>query len=206
MFYQEFNDPVLRFGDILRGYVATFPKIIEPKVDIYKPSCDIKVSYPEFVVIMSPCCSIKDGLICLAPLIQIDANIYRNAYLSEDLTRINRKMYPNQAYGQHKWDLLPEQKKQEEEIKGLSYAYLSYFVYAKHQILQKYKLTDEIETDCYMIDFRKVYSLECNKIIKPDKAPIETKCLQLSVETRTELRNKVVYFFGRIPEEDMGAD
>ena len=192
----------------MQGFVATTPKITEP-IKLHENNyegCEVKIFYPEFVIIMSPCCSIKGGMICLAPLIKVDRNFYHNSYLSEDPTRVNRKMYPRQAWGEEKWELLPEAKKRDEELKGLSYAYLSYFVYDRHTILPKYNLTEKIETDYYMIDFRTVYSLNCNKIIKADKAPIETKRLQLSVQTRTEFRDKISYYFGRTPDEDIDID
>lgn len=204
VFYQKINDPALRFGDVLRGYVAAIPRIQEPTLSNQRHHevCDIKVSYPEFVIIMSPCCSIKEKIICLAPLIPVNKQFFRNPYLAKDLTRINRKMYPEQAWIPEQWEKLPEVKKEEERLKDLSYAFLSLFVYDHHSIFPEYTFKDGAQTGYYMIDFRMIYSLNCDKIINPNQAPLETKCLQLSIKTRAELRDKISYFFGRTPEED----
>jgi hypothetical protein len=199
VFYLETNDAALRFGDILRGYVATIPKIKEPNLHTAGVSagCDIIVSYFDFVVVMSPCCSIKEKIICLAPLIKLEATLFRNPFLRDDPTKINLKMNPQQCWIPEQWEKLPENKKQEELSKGLSYAFLSFFIYNQHQILPRYSghiKEIQFETGCYMIDFRMIYSLNCEKIINPKQAPLESKCLQLSIQTRSELRDKIDEF------------
>ena len=59
-----------------------------------------------------------------------------------------------------------------------------------------------IETNYYMADFRNTYKLYCDKIKSSEKAPLESKCLQLSVQARSELRDKISYYYARIPKED----
>jgi len=59
------------------------------------------------------------------------------------------------------------------------------------------------ETGYYMLDFRRICRIECNKVVKPEQAPLEPKVLQISIETRGELREKLAWYFGRIPKEDM---
>jgi hypothetical protein len=54
-----------------------------------------------------------------------------------------------------------------------------------------------------MIDFRRICRIECNEIVTPEQAPLKTKVLQISIETRRELRDKLTWYFGRVPEEDM---
>ena len=40
--------------------------------------------------------------------------------------------------------------------------------------------------------------------LKPEDAPIiESKVLQLSIQARSELRDKITYYYSRIPEEDV---
>jgi hypothetical protein len=59
-----------------------------------------------------------------------------------------------------------------------------------------------IETNYYMIDFRNTSKLNCERIINPKDAPLESKCLQLSIQARSELRDKIAYYYARIPKED----
>lgn len=82
------------------------------------------------------------------------------------------------------------------------------FVYAGHEILPKYSIhrkEGDIETNYYMIDFRNVSRVNCEKVITAENSPLEAKCLELSVETRAELREKVAAYFARIPKEDLLA-
>ena len=53
-----------------------------------------------------------------------------------------------------------------------------------------------------MIDFRNTYKLNYEKINPPKDAPLESKCLQLSIQARSELRDKIAWYYGRVPEED----
>jgi len=52
-----------------------------------------------------------------------------------------------------------------------------------------------------MIDFRRAFYIECDKIVR-NSHPLELKVLELSPNVRNDLRAKIAYFFGRIPEED----
>jgi hypothetical protein len=211
VFYQKEIDPVLRFGDIIKGYVAIVPIIKQPNQPTIMPTLDweIRVSYPEFLAVLSPCCSIKDSLICLAPLIQVQKNFFMNPYYKDDLTRINRKMEPRCAFIPDKFDKKSPSEKQEILNKELSYALLHYFVYEQHPLFPSYNVTvrgETVETGYYMIDFRMIYSLKCQQIIKPNNAPIETKLLQLAIQARAELREKIAHYYGRVAEEDKSYD
>ena len=62
---------------------------------------------------------------------------------------------------------------------------------------------DNIETKYYMIDFKNIHKLNCDKINSPEDAPLQSKCLQLSVQTRSELREKISNYYARIPKEDL---
>ena len=53
-----------------------------------------------------------------------------------------------------------------------------------------------------MIDFRNIYKLSCEKIITPKDAPLESKCLQLSIQARSDLRTKIADYYARVPKED----
>jgi hypothetical protein len=210
LFYQDTLDEALRFGDVLKGYVATTPLIPSPYKSNEKDSgYEIRVSYPEFVVVLSPCCSIKDNLICLAPLTIIQTTLFKNPFFREDLTRLNRRNNPQDAYSPEDWERLSPKDKDEILIKGPSYSFLSFFVYDEHLIFPNYSIKirgNEFDIRYYMIDFRTIYSLKCPKITSPEDAPRDTKCLQLSIQSRKELREKIVHFFGRTAQEDVEDD
>ena len=71
-----------------------------------------------------------------------------------------------------------------------------------HKLLYNFTQQKQIETNYYMVDFRNTYKLYCDKIKSPEKAPLESKCSQLSVQARSELRDKISYYYERIPKED----
>ncbi len=207
MFYNDTNDKALRFGDVLRGYVLAASNIEQPILDAnYK----INVDLPIFCVVLTPCCSIGDNIISLSPLIQIYSSFFRNPYFIEDFTRINRKMEPQQSVSADIWAKFPPEEQQKRLEKGISYALLELFIYEKNNLFPEYEIslkrdhtTEKHKTNYYMIDFRNIYKINCSKIVNSKDAPFESKCLQLSVETRSELRDKIAYYYGRPPDEDI---
>ena len=63
----------------------------------------LEIQQPLFFVVLSPCCSISDGMLLLAPLTSVRAAFYNNPYFAEDLTRINRVLAPEQAVPPDVW-------------------------------------------------------------------------------------------------------
>ena len=196
-------DKSLRFGDILKGYIATFPCVEYPfwGDNNSELTCQIKVSYPKYVVVMTPCCSIKDKLINLVPVLPISKKLAQNPYFSADFTRINREIKPEFSVPPVALEKMSPDDKEKLLSKGISYSFLNLFVYDQNPLFSSY-IINETETNCYMIDFKQMYSLECSKIMAPDQSPIESKVLQLSISARSELRQKLVAYLGRVPEED----
>lgn len=206
MFYAKEMSEALRFGDVLRGYFSTTPVIKEPALKEPIKRYNIDVNTPIFSVVMDPCCQIGNKVISLNPLIPIRSSFFDNPYLAEDLTRMNRKMEPKQAIPPHAWEQLTLEQKQERLAVGLEYAFVSLFVYEKHDLLPKYPVhrrEKDIETNFYMINFRDTHKLCCDKIITPTDAPLESKVLELSIETRSQLRDKVASYYARAPPEDI---
>ncbi|KAF5415420.1 MAG: hypothetical protein C5S48_05780 [Candidatus Methanogaster sp.] len=208
MFYAEKTDNYLRFGDVIGGYILPNTTIKEPilsfKSESHNYTIDVELSYS---VVLTPCCSIGESTISLTPLIKVRSNFFKNPYFAEDLTRINRKMEPQQAYSPVEWgkfSLEAQQRHLEEEI---NYALLNLFIYEENEIFKKYTLRGR-EITYYMINFRDIYTMKCAMIkrpeeLKPEDAPIiESKVLQLSIQARSELRDKIVFYYSRIPEED----
>lgn len=211
MFYEKDIDNALRFGDVLRGYITVTPNIKSP---ILMPSdlnkgYNIDINLPMFSVIISPCCSIgKDNIIAFTPLIEVRNTFFNNPYFKEDLTRINRKMEPQLALPPNKWNSLPPEGKQKHfqdaGKDGKIYTFLHIFIYEGCDLFLKYpvnmKQGENVQTNYYMIDFRNTYKLYSDKI--KSKAPLKSRCLQLSRQARAELRDKISYYYARVPKED----
>jgi len=210
MFYAEERDKALRFGDVLRGYFSTTPVIKEPILKEPIESYNIDVNLPVFSVVMDPCCQIGKKTISLTPLIPIRGSFFDNPYLAEDLTRVNRKMDPQQAIPPRAWKEMTAEQKTERLAVGREYAFVNLFVYEKHDLLPKYIVHrprgKNIETNYYLINFRDIHKLRCDKIKSPEDAPLESKVLQLHVETRKELRGKVASYYGTPPPEDRALE
>lgn len=205
MFYEREPEDVLRFGDVVRGYVLSAPRIDSPGISPpvrYR----VEVHSPMFAAIMSPCCSIGDGTLAISPLIEVLPGFFKNPYFVDDLTNINRRMPPDKAVAPDVWEGLPVNERQGRLSAGDAYALVEYFIYGPHDSLPKYTVNRKggpIQTGCYMLDFRRIYRIECDKVANAKQAPLEPKLLQISIETRGELRDKLAWYFGRTPKEDM---
>ena len=208
MFYAEETDNYLRFGDVVRGYILPNTTIKEPilsfKSESHNYTIDVEMPYS---VVLTPCCSIGESTISLTPLIKVRSNFFKNPYFAEDLTRINRKMEPQQAHSPGEWKNFSLEEQQRYLAEGINYALLNLFIYDENEIFKKYTLRKR-EITYYMINFKGTYTMKCAMIkrpeeLKPEDAPIiESKVLQLSIQARSELRDKIVYYYSRIPEED----
>ena len=136
-------------------------------------------------------------------------NPTRLPYLEEDLSRLNHSMSPQEAVSPDMWDKMSEDEKQRKlDLSHLkSFAFVEYFIYAPHDLLPEYELKPKgqngrIKTGFYMIDFRSLYRIVCKQVNSAKQSPTETKILQLSIQARSNLRDKFVHYFNRVPEED----
>ena len=205
MFYQENMDEALRFGDVVKGFIITTPNINKPFSTMISEDYSIEINMPTFSVVVSPCCSIGDKIISLTPLIKLRNTFFDNPFFQDDLTRINRQMEPENTLPPDVWKKLSDDEREKRLEKGLGYAFLELFIYEQNDLFPKYTIhrkRGDIETNYYMIDFRDTYKLNCEKIITPKNSPLDSKCLQLSVQTRAELRDKISYYYARVPQED----
>lgn len=212
MFYAEEPSRALRFGDVVRGFVAATPKVDRPRLEVTSDengsSFSLLVSQSPFSVILSPCCSIGDKVLSLAPLVKILPSFLKNPYFSEDLTRINRQMEPEQTVAPDVWAKLPDAEQEKRRATGLGYALVEYFIFASHDLLPTYSIKSKekaIELNTYMVDFRRTYQIQCSTINTPADSPLDAKYLELTATTRKELREKIAYYYGRTPQEDTAA-
>ena len=206
-FYQDAIDPSFRFGDVLKGFVSSTPNLPEPPLASNNMDYSIKISMPSYCAIISPCCSISDQVISLSPLMPVRNTFFDNPYFEEDLTRINRLVPPDRSVPPIAWQKMLEEEKQKRLNKGMSYTFIDLFIYKEHEIFPEYKVhrrkASTILTRYYMIDFRNTFKVNCSKIKKPNVVPLKTKCLQLTIEARKELRDKISYYYGRPAKEDI---
>lgn len=202
MFYQEEMDKAFRFGDILKGFVLSSSEIYEPILKAnYYGSYKVNITIPEYCAILTPCCSIGDKVILLTPLVKINKKFFENPYFAENLTRINLRMDPEQSVSPVIWEKFADEEKEKRLAVGKRYAVLEYFIYERNQLFSEYSLGDII-TGYYMIDFRNMFKINCDRIPNQKQVPLEAKCLQLSIDSRRELREKLGYYFFRPAAED----
>ena len=208
MFYIANPSNALRFGDIVRGFVSATPNMMHPNISGLpeKSAFSLDVSHSPFSVILSPCCSIGNKVISLAPLIRIQPSFLSNPYFSEDMTHINRKMYPEKTLSNEIWSNLNDLERQKRLAIGSAYTLLNYFIFAAHDLLPPYDLKRKggeiVSVSDYMVDFGQTYQVKCDKVNTPIDAPIDAKYLELSVSTRRELREKIANYYIRTPQED----
>lgn len=195
----------MRFGDVVTGFAATSPEFKIPPSD--EPlNWRIRIIQPKHFVVLSPCCSIEKGCLLIAPLAKIRPAFLSNPYLAEDLTRINAFVPPEKTIPPNAWENLPSEEKAKRLTAGAGYVFLECFVYAPHEYLGTYQLHRQggaIQQSSYLIDFGTTFRVECDAISRDRPAPTGTKVIELTVDTRKALRNKIAAYYTRIPEEDL---
>ena len=206
-FYESIASEALRFGDVVAGFTLTVPHQIAPHPESCILDYRIEVSHPHYAAVLSPCCSIGDSTILLSPLIQVIKSWQDNPYFAEDLTRINRVMKAEQTVSASRWESFSQEEKMRRlAVHKPSYVYVEHFIYAPHPLLPIYECKRRgtvSQIGHYMVDFRKLFKVDCPEIRSATACPLQVRKLQLSRESRAELRNKLTFFFGRIPSEDL---
>jgi hypothetical protein len=206
-FYEDKPENGFRFGDVLRGFISSTPNLSDLLVSAGIADYRIEISMPRYCVVVSPCCSIEGEVISLSPLVEVRNTFFSNPYFEEDLTRINRLVPPDKSVPPDAWKKMPDDEKFKRQNNGMAYTFLEQFIYKDHDIFSEYevkrKKAPNIFTKFYMIDFRYTFRVICSKIKNPNNVPTEAKCLQLTIGTRQELRDKISHYYGRVPVEDL---
>lgn len=198
-FYSDRPDSDLRFGDIIEGSVIA--SIMAKELPM-SGNFNIEVTVPGYAVVLSPCCAIGDRTILLSPLQPIPLSYLKNPFMSEDLTRINRIMTPEQAAPPDIWSHYTHDERLAKEQEGQTYAFMDIFIYQGHDLLKEYELGNGKRTSFYRIDFRRMTRVGCDMITQKNRSANGSKILELSVSCRQELREKMAKYFGRTPDED----
>lgn len=201
MFYELENpDPFLRLGDIIKGFQFIKPNF--ENLDENPLSFSVSFEKVEYFVILTPCCSIEESKITVAPLRKIASKYFLNPHFSEDFTSINRIMPPEYQLPPEHWEKLPEDVKNAKIGEGSTYFFTNFFIYSDHILLPKYSISykgSTYDTGYYQIDFKETYSIESRRIQRDVNFP---KILQLSKVSRHDLREKLSFYYYRVPEED----
>ena len=211
-FYTSSPMDCLRLGDVVSGFPIATPKSDRLVEGEGTPrNLIISVDQPKYLVVMTPCCSIEKGAVVLAPLGKLHHGFFKNPHFTEDFTRLNRKVAPENSLPPFAWEQLSSEEKAAKLNEGAGYAFRDYFVYEPHDFLPPYRVKKEKaewETRYYIVDFKTMYRFECNMIRRENQnTPVPEGCnklLQLTVVARNELRDKFTDLFSRIPEEDRG--
>jgi hypothetical protein len=205
VFYEKKLGSALRFGDVLKGFFISIPKIKEPILTRNFHEIKVDVNYPEFCVVMSPCCSIKDNEILIAPLQKVNENFFKNPYFKDDLTNINRLVPPEYTIPPEGWDRLSEKDKSIRISKGPAYTFGDFFIYSENPFFPKFEVSmrnEKLNIGFLMVNFKDIQKACCDGITEVSETPNPAKILELSIRARNDLREKLSWYFSRIPEED----
>ena len=204
IYYTNKPDDCLRLGDVVQGFVSSIASIKDPCFNRTHPEYKIEVAQPENCVVMSPCCSIGEGVVSLASLQPLRKSFAANPYFVEDLTRLNRPGRPFDHIPPSKFSSFDSIKQQEILERGIEFPFSDLFVFPGNDFFKEYDLDPKqnIRSKAYMIDFRKIYSVKCDAVKNPEQSILGTKILQLSETGRKELREKIANYFARVPDED----
>ena len=225
MFYADGISNKLRFGDIVKGFLSTYPILKSPLIENVQPYT-IEID-TELSVVLDPCCSIGNGTISISPLIRTQAYLWDNPHLFADITKINRKSTPQDLMQPIRWNRCTDEEKTQFINTKADYGYKNLFIYIDNPIFGEYEITrknkfNEIidlntqlpkydmvnnvfkfNTRCHMIDFKNIRHINCRKILESkkdiDNAVLNSIVLQLLDETRNDLRLKMGDYFARKP-------
>lgn len=112
-------------------------------------------------------------------------------------------MKPEQAVPPKAWENMGGEEKASRLSAGDAYAFTENFVYAPHELIPVETVgKNRDKTGARMIDFRDAFTVRADDINTPANSPVETKLIQLSIESRRELRMKLAHYFARVPKED----
>jgi len=205
MFYDEKPEQRLRFGDIIKGYIGITPVINVLDVDVRNCDFNIEVSYPEFFVVLTPCCSIEKKTLIIAPLERVLGSFFLNPYFVKDLTGINKKMTAEQSVSPNIFKSWSSEEREKRVSEEPHFALTEFFVYEKHDLLPEYEINmkdvENIKTKYYMVNFKKTFNIKCDLINK--NGDFALKVLQLSLGSRNDLRDKIGSFYSSRPIEDI---
>ncbi len=212
MFYSDSFSDSYRLGDVIKGYSE-----IIPTYPLEKNELTIKIAHHKFFVILTPCCSIEGCEAIIAPLKQIDQRFLLSDFIiKHDFLVINNKMKRIDAVGEVLFGTKTPKEQEEIIAAEENYEFKDIFVYDGNVEFEPYNITrkksklfDEltINTNKYIVSFKDAMRTHCNSFIRNNNqseksSTICEKILELTPQTRSELRNKLSAFYSDVPKED----
>jgi hypothetical protein len=202
-FYLDPPTKELRFGDIVTGFQHPTVRIDTPDSSV---DLRITVSKPQYFVVMTPCCDIELQAFSLAPLEQVRDAIVKRPRLRENLLMVNVKFKPKDGFAQEEIERMDGPKQAELAAAPEAYSYQDCFIYEPNGLFAPYEVKRKGQTVASlqhrMVDFKRIFRVDCSMIERAQELPAGIKISELSVETRAQLREKVAYYFGRPATED----
>lgn len=201
-FYADQLGAQLRRGDIVEGFPVTTPSLDAESASGRVADWKIIAQQPKHLVVLSPCCSIEEKNVLMAPLTRItEKQILETPRLLEDPTRVNREMTLAESLSPDHYQRIPPATRNAREAKGPVYACAQVFCYSPHRILGSY-LSGDRTIEHWQVKFTDIYKLQWKHIARGQAIPAGVKVLELSIEARNDLRLKLSKFFFRPAEED----
>jgi hypothetical protein len=202
-FYLDPPTKVFRFGDIVTGF--QHPTV---RIDTPNSAVDLKISVarPQYFAVMTPCCDIELKSFSLAPLIQVrDAIVLKHPRLHGNLALINVPFLPRDGFTPEQIEKMEPAKQAEILSENEKYSYLDCFLYEPSALFPPYEVKRKEQTiaklQYRMIDFKSIFRVECSMIEREQQAPTGIKVAELTVTARSQLRDKLTFYFGRNADE-----
>ena len=207
-FYNDEYTSGFRLGDVIGGFTGVSPKFDSTLGSNGLFNFSIDFSHPEYFVVLTPCCSIKETTAMIVPLETLSGNFLASQYIRDDLLLTNRKMSKREAIGSFAFEMKYKsaEEKLDVDMMPKQYEFLEIFIYDDNNLLNEYSITKrikeqniELKTRCRMINFKKVMFVTWANFERNKEC---TKVLELSPYARHELRLKLENFYSRVPDED----
>ena len=201
-FYLDPPTKILRFGDIVSGFQLPTVRVDAPDTSI---ELRIEISKRQYFVVMTPCCDIEMQAFALAPLEQVRDAIALQPKLRENLLMVNGKFKAKDILTPEQIARMDEAKQADLATAGEEYAYQDCFIYESNGLFPRYEVKRKGQTiaslDHRMVDFKKIFHVDCSMAERSQEPPEGIKVSELSLETRAQLRDKLAFYFGRNPDE-----
>ena len=196
MFYADVLSPEIRQGDIFEGLInigIISTKFLTPAIlnKEHIPCFSVNLGF-SYAVVITPCCDIqKREYLAFCPLFPLTDKIRKNRFFAELPTRLNAKIEPQNAVPSEVWEAFPEEDKAKRLAGGKGYHYKHNFVFEKY---------DDIFTDYMLIDFNFVFNVSRKTLGGKNQLLVPNRILQLSIESRRDLRLKLADYYFRDPD------
>lgn len=201
-FYLDPPTKELRFGDIVTGF--QHPTI---RIDAADRSVDLRITVtkPQYFAVMTPCCDIELQAFSLAPLEQVRDAIVLQPRLLQNLLMVNTKFKPKDGLTPEQIARMDGPKQADLATASEEYSYQDCFIYEPNGFFASYEVKRKGQTVASlqhrMVDFKRIFRVDCSMIERAQELPTGIKISELTVDTRAQLREKLTNYFGRNADE-----